>query len=97
MQTFPPIRAWLEDLHAYHTARPRPPRPAGPVRRWLAAALRRWQRRKMIAALGAMDDRMLRDIGIDRADIPRVVEGFSDRELRMAPLAETRDPRDKAA
>lgn len=51
------------------------------------AAIRRWQRRKMIAALEAMDDRLLRDIGIGRPDIPRMVATFSDRELRMTPLA----------
>ena len=41
----------------------------------------------MIAALEAMDDRLLRDIGIYRNDIPRVVDGLDDRELRMRPLA----------
>lgn len=55
--------------------------------RWLHDVIRRWQRRKMIATLRAMDDRMLRDIGLARAEIPRVVEGFSSRELRMVPLA----------
>ncbi len=104
MQTFPPIRTWLEYLHADQAARPRPPRRAGPVRRWLAAAMLRWQRGKMIATLDAMDDRILRDIGIDRADIPRIVDDLSDRELRMTPLAPHAkavntfdDPRDRAA
>ncbi len=41
----------------------------------------------MIAALEAMDDRLLRDIGIYRGDIPRVVDDLNDRELRMSPLA----------
>ncbi|SMX48782.1 DUF1127 domain-containing protein [Maliponia aquimaris] len=58
------------------------------LRRWLSAATRDWQRRKMIAALSAMDDRLLRDIGIYRNDIARVVDGFIDRELRMTPVAE---------
>lgn len=51
------------------------------------AAIRRWQRRRMIAALEAMDDRLLRDIGILRADIPHMVATFSDREPRMTPPA----------
>ncbi len=41
----------------------------------------------MIAALEAMDDLLLRDIGIYRNDIPRIVDGLDDRELRMRPLA----------
>ncbi|WP_413871496.1 DUF1127 domain-containing protein [Albidovulum sp.] len=59
----------------------------GYLRRAWQAAMRRWQRRRMIAALEAMDDRLLRDIGIDRPDIRRMVATFSDRELRMTPLA----------
>lgn len=58
----------------------------GFFRRLFRSATRQWQRRRMIAALQAMDDRLLRDIGIDRADIPRIVDGFSDREIRMNPL-----------
>ena len=34
-----------------------------------------------------MDDRLLRDIGIDRSDIPRVVDGLTDRELSMRPVS----------
>ncbi|WP_322989396.1 DUF1127 domain-containing protein [Hoeflea sp.] len=59
----------------------------GVLRRWMQSLVRRWRRRKMIMALEAMDDRLLRDIGINRADIKRAVDGFDDRELRMAPLA----------
>lgn len=44
------------------------------LRGW-QAALAHWQRRRMIAALSALDDRTLRDIGIPRADIERVVDG----------------------
>jgi len=61
------------------------------IRRWLQAAVRNWQRRKMIASLEVMDDRLLRDIGIERADIVSVVNGFDERELMMAPLS-TRQP-----
>ncbi len=59
----------------------------GLFRRLFRSAARRWERRKMIAALEAMDDRLLRDIGIYRGDIRRVVDGLDDRELRMVPLA----------
>ena len=36
-----------------------------------------------------MDDRLLRDIGLNRGDIERVVGGFDGRKLRMNPLAPT--------
>ncbi|MBW3098340.1 DUF1127 domain-containing protein [Pseudohoeflea coraliihabitans] len=48
---------------------------------------RRWQRRRMITALQELDDHLLRDIGIERHDIPRLVASFSDRELGMRPVA----------
>lgn len=57
------------------------------LRRWIRARVRAWQRRKMIAALHAMDDRLLRDIGIERSRIPEVVDGLDDRELRMRPVS----------
>ncbi len=63
------------------------PKRNGLFRKWMVLAKQQWQRRKMIAALEAMDDRLLRDIGIYRGDIKRVVDGFDDRELRMVPLA----------
>lgn len=59
----------------------------GLFQRSLAGIARNWRRRKMTAALAAMDDRLLRDIGIYREDIRRVVDGFDDRELRMIPVA----------
>ena len=62
------------------------------LRRWLRTANRHWQRRKMIATLEAMDDRTLKDIGIHRGDIARVVDGFDDRELGMVPFAPASRP-----
>lgn len=59
----------------------------GLIRRWLNLSIRKWQRRRMIAALSAMDTRLLQDIGVERCDIERVVDGFDERELRMVPLA----------
>ena len=55
--------------------------------RWWKSAVQNWQRRKMIAALEALDDRTLMDIGVHRGGIKRVVEGFNEAELRMAPIA----------
>jgi len=60
--------------------------------RWFRSAIRAWRRRKMIALLSALDDRTLRDIGIHRAQIPRVVDRFEDHELRMVPLAPEAKP-----
>jgi uncharacterized protein YjiS (DUF1127 family) len=59
----------------------------GILRLWIRKALLNWERRKMIAILQAMDDHLLRDIGIERCDILRVVNGFTDRDLGMDPVA----------
>ncbi|MFX0547142.1 hypothetical protein ACEWPL_016520 [Roseovarius sp. S1116L3] len=64
-------------------------RPQESLRRALRSAARNWKRRKMIAALGALDDRTLREIGLDRENIARMVEAFDDRELAMTPLDES--------
>lgn len=64
----------------------------GALRQWLTRTIRYWQRKKMIAALQAMDSRILRDIGIERCDIERIVDGFDDRELRMVPMAPSQPP-----
>ena len=55
--------------------------------RWWQSAVQNWQRRKMIAALEALDDRTLMDIGVHRGGIKGVVDGFNDAELRMVPIA----------
>ena len=62
-------------------------RKPGAFRRWLRTKLLQWQRQKMIETLQGMDDRLLRDIGIDRRDIPRVVDDLTDRELSMRPVS----------
>ncbi|GAB1478628.1 hypothetical protein MASR2M74_11760 [Paracoccaceae bacterium] len=56
------------------------------ILRWWQSAVENWQRRKMIAALEALDDRTLLDIGLHRGDIKRVVDDFDDAELGMAPV-----------
>lgn len=59
----------------------------GPLRRWLRAALKKWQRRKMIASLSSLDDRTLHDIGIHRSEIARAVDGLDGIGRCVAPLA----------
>lgn len=65
----------------------------GLLRRAMIAANRHRRRRRMMATLEALDDRILRDIGIYRSEIPRVVVEFSDRELGMTPVADSRNRR----
>ncbi len=67
--------------------RPVPKDGGGRFHQWVAAALRRGRRRKMAKAFHDIDDWVLFDIGLRRADIPRLVEELDDRELRMRPPA----------
>lgn len=60
---------------------------SGAFRLWLRLFFRNWRRRKMIATLRAMDDRLLHNIGIDRHDIAKVVDRLIDRELGMRPFS----------
>lgn len=48
-----------------------------------------WQRRRAIAELEAMDDMLLRDMGIYRSEIRRAVNGSSDRDLGLTRSART--------
>ena len=94
-----------------HFARLTPPRhrPEAPqdgiIRNWIRATNRKWKRRKMIAVLESLNDRLLRDIGLTRGDIRSLVDGFDDRELGMVPFSpatqtatwDHRDTRRKAA
>ncbi len=47
-----------------------------PLAQFVMRGFKRWQRRKAIADLERLSDRVLRDIGISRNDIPRVVDGM---------------------
>lgn len=78
--SLPYVRAYRDRFHTI-----------GFLRRLIRRAVRQWKRRKMIAALEAMDDRLLCDIGIHRGEIQSVVAGFDDRELGMAPVAASVD------
>ncbi len=66
----------------------------------LLATLRRWQDRRLaLHALSGLDDRLLRDIGIDRNQVVHVVENHFDatasdpeRPIRVTHPAETPRP-----
>lgn len=60
-------------------------------------AVRRWKRRKMIAALSGLDDRTLQDIGLWRGGIEDFVDSLSCAELRMAPIARQAAPEPQPA
>lgn len=51
---------------------------AGVLRRVFQAIRKNMERRVAISELQAMDNRVLRDLGIYRGDIPRVVDGLSN-------------------
>ncbi|WP_341864195.1 DUF1127 domain-containing protein [Gymnodinialimonas sp. 57CJ19] len=78
-----------------------PPSRSGMLARLLTSASLRWKRNRMISAFNAMDDHVLRDIGIHRTQIEQFVDSLSTRELDMAPLAQTppkvSEPWDQAA
>ena len=52
------------------------------------SAVRRWERRKMIAVLARLDDRVLWDIGLCRGEIEDFVNGLSRDEPRTGTRAE---------
>ncbi len=88
MHPFLSHRNYLSERRLAETVQSNAPRRlSGILRSAIDAAARRWRRRRMIAALEQLSDRTLADIGIARCDIPHVVEGFDDRELRMTPVA----------
>jgi uncharacterized protein YjiS (DUF1127 family) len=59
---------------------------------WRAYALRR-ERNAAVRELRALDDRSLKDIGINRGEIEWVVEGRDDTRLRDATIAANRSRR----
>ena len=62
-------------------------RTGGTLRSWFQSAVIYWKQRRMAAALDALDDRTLMDIGICRQEIGKIVAKLDYRELRMTPLA----------
>jgi uncharacterized protein YjiS (DUF1127 family) len=59
---------------------------------WHAYALRR-ERNAAVRELRALDDRTLKDIGINRSEIEWVVDGHDDTRLRDATIAANRSRR----
>lgn len=55
----------------------------GGLRTAYRARRRRWERRAAIRELRALDDYILKDIGMTRADIPEVVAGMLDGQPEM--------------
>jgi uncharacterized protein YjiS (DUF1127 family) len=53
---------------------------AATLKRWWAAHIARREQRAAMAALGAMSDLELRDMGLRRCDIPRGVRGDVARD-----------------
>ena len=62
---------------------------AAAIIRRAEATARRWQNRRTIRAFERLDDRILEDIGISRAEIPRVVDDLVGDDPRPASLART--------
>lgn len=60
------------------------PQRSGRLRRWLRVRLEQWKRRKTIAALNALDDRTLRDIGIQRCHIKRFGDSLTGIDSRIS-------------
>jgi uncharacterized protein YjiS (DUF1127 family) len=57
---------------------------SGLIRRfgiWAHELVAYWDRRAAVKALGQLDDRALRDIGLARCHIERAVQGVTDPEL----------------
>ena len=57
---------------------------AGLLQRWLERAITNWQRRKTVAALAALDDRMLLDIGLERGALEDFADVLVERERWLA-------------
>jgi uncharacterized protein YjiS (DUF1127 family) len=77
------------------TAGLRPRAGAGKVPRWRGRALwqafRRWRREaRATAALEALDDRMLNDIGVGRSEIQSIVHGLGRDGSRLDRTARRR-------
>ncbi len=81
----------MQSLLANQDQKSNSPQP-GFLRRWLQSKIHNWKHRKMVAALQAMDDRLLWELGIRRTEIVRVVDSFDERELGMVPLAQLPSP-----
>ena len=57
------------------------------IRRRLGAALRFWHKRRTVRTLERLSDRVLDDIGVARAEIPRIAAALVADDPRPAALA----------
>lgn len=70
------------------------PQRSGRLRRWLRVRLKEWKHRKTIASLNALDDRTLRDIGIQRYHIKRFADNLTGIDSRIS--KPTDEPADRS-
>lgn len=61
----------------------------GPLHTLVRAVIRNHRRRQMVRTLQALDDRLLRDIGIPRSDIYRVVSDADAHQHERRPAVAT--------
>ena len=59
----------------------------GIVERMIRSARRKWKRRETAKELHSLSDWELRDIGVYRVDIPRVVRQIDDHDLGLRPTS----------
>ncbi|MBB3064327.1 DUF1127 domain-containing protein [Limibacillus halophilus] len=74
------------------------PARTGILRKIIAALVKSWQRRRTIMVLDSLNDQLLADIGIRRAEIPQVVDAMLQNRAKIAPsqplVAPLETPRD---
>ena len=59
---------------------------AASMKRLIRVTVTRWQKRRTVRALDRLNDWMLRDIGVTRGEIPRVVDEIFVDDFRPASL-----------
>lgn len=65
---------------------------AASIKRLIRVTVTRWQKRRTARALDRLSDWMLRDIGVTRGEIPRVVDEIFADDFRPASLLASRIP-----
>ena len=61
------------------------PAGTGILQKITAALFKNWQRRRTILVLDSLNDQLLADIGIGRAEIPQVVDAMLQHRAKIAP------------
>lgn len=65
---------------------------AASTKRLIGVSVTRWQKRRTARALDRLSDWMLRDIGVTRGEIPRLVEEIFADDIRPASLLSSEIP-----